>query len=106
MTEITQAKTKFFDTKYPRGHIHLAVLGCHPHYQRHGYGRALCQWALRKAKKIRLPVTVFATAERARLYKHLEFKEPGAFTLKDPEGSGNDIDVAAMYWEPKRFRPI
>lgn len=103
MTTITEAKTDFFDTKYPKGHIHLVMLGCHPQYQRRGAGRALCQWALEKAKRNGLAVTVFATGEGEQLYEYLGFEQRGAFTLDVP--GEDDLDVPAMYWEPAGFKP-
>lgn len=93
------SKRELFDARYPRGHVFLKILLCHPSYQRRGAGRALTEWGIDDARRRRLNTTVFASPMGFELYKKLGFHEIGRFKVQ-LEGEDVFLEIPAMVLRP------
>ncbi|KAF2499143.1 acyl-CoA N-acyltransferase [Lophium mytilinum] len=73
----------------------LDVLGVHPKYQGHGFGRELLQWGLEQAQKQDVCVSLISSASGRGFYKRMGFgKEVGMCT----EGEGNPLADLGSGW--------
>ncbi|KAK0739986.1 hypothetical protein B0T18DRAFT_352009, partial [Schizothecium vesticola] len=93
------SKRDLFDTRYPRGHVFLKILLCHPSFQRRGAGRALTEWGIDEARRRRLNTTVFASPMGFELYRKLGFREIGRFKVQ-LEGEDVFLEIPAMVLRP------
>lgn len=89
------SKRDLFDAQYPRGHVFLKILLCHPAYQRRGAGRALTEWGITEARRLGLNTTVFASPMGYELYKKLGFRELGRFRVQ-LDGEDDFLEIPAM----------
>ncbi|KAK1827037.1 putative N-acetyltransferase ycf52-like protein [Podospora conica] len=94
------SKRDLFDSRYPRGHVFLKILLCHPSYQRRGAGRALTEWGIDEARRRRLNTTVFASPMGFELYRKLGFREIGRFKVQ-LEGEDVFLEIPAMVLRPE-----
>ncbi|KAK3386827.1 hypothetical protein B0H63DRAFT_468443 [Podospora didyma] len=93
-------KASFFDARYPRGHMFLKILLCHPDYQRKGAGQALTTWGINRAKALGLNTTVFASPMGHRLYKKLGFQPIGSFRVQ-LVGDEDFLEIPALIFKPQ-----
>jgi len=93
------SKRDLFDARYPRGHVFLKILLCHPSYQRRGAGRALTRWGIDEARRRRLNTTVFASPMGFELYRKLGFCEIGRFRVQ-LENEDVFLEIPAMVLPP------
>lgn len=93
------SRRDLFDARYPRGHVFLKILLCHPDYQRRGAGRALTLWGIDEARRLGLNTTVFASPMGLPLYESLGFREVGRFRVQ-LEGDDVALDIPALVLDP------
>lgn len=93
-------KAAFFDGRYPRGHVFLKILLCHPDYQRRGAGRALTSWGVDLARHLGLTTTVFASPMGAPLYRKLGFRQIGNFRVQ-LDGDDAFLEIPALVLKPQ-----
>lgn len=65
----------------------LALLCCHPDWERRGAGTALTQWGVDKAKEMGLPAYVEASVPGQPVYERVGFKPIDAVVMR-----AEDID--------------
>ena len=83
--------------------LHLQILGTHPDHRRHGYGKLLCEWGMKRAAEEGLVVTVVAGSNGEHLYRYLGFKCLGSVMAKLP-GEEDQVEGTAMIFTPGEIR--
>lgn len=82
----------FPDKPWRENHWSLEVLGIHPLYQGHGYGKELAQYGLARAKcdsaagVTGLPSVVIAADTKEKFYQKVGFNELVGWSTRDVEG--------------------
>lgn len=94
------AKHKYFDGRFGYNQIHLQILGTHPDYQRRGYGTALCEWGMRRAKQDQVAVSLLASPMGYKLYLALGFEDFGTVPVQ-VDGEEEKIELRPMSWVPE-----
>ena len=95
-----QAKKVMFDRRYPDGYLYLKVLYVLPEFQRRGIGRSLTRWGMGIARRVGLPIALFASHNGQKLYGSLGFQVVGDLRVQ-AGGDGDDdgekvLEVTAM----------
>lgn len=97
----TKIRQKFILT-HGINRIQLQILATHPDYQRRGFGTALCEWGMKRAKNDDIAVTLIASGPVGfKLYTHLQFRDLGIQIVQAP-GEEEKLTVHAMEFIPTK----
>lgn len=103
-TTITaKSKAEVFDSVFGPRQLHLQILATHPNYQRRGAGRALCEWGIRLAERVSVPITVFASPMGSILYQRTGFMPVDEVRIKAMEDHDEGVVLVAMMFIPLSF---